>query len=227
VDGPLDHGAVGNRSFTVTPANVTTPQERQPTGLRPGTPSFQHLHLWPANHCLQKVGYAYTNDEAITHADGDGQTVEEVQSKGMSTVVEYLQMWRLNLSTTRAVLVVFTSTTRRINVSWKSTTTTKPCPFSLNPDTSEECSTGLSPTPDSSSHFAKSWHHALNFCGDLLTLAGMLEQQRCEQPPYPGSFNIILLRSCLVQQCSHLPHWLCHQRRLVNWDWIPVSYTKG
>jgi len=43
--------------------------------------------------------------------------VEEVQSKGMATVGEYLQMWRLKLSTTKAVLAVFTSTTRKINVS--------------------------------------------------------------------------------------------------------------
>jgi len=24
-------------------------------GIRPDTPSLQHLHLWPASHCLQKV----------------------------------------------------------------------------------------------------------------------------------------------------------------------------
>jgi len=34
-----------------------TPQERRPTGIcpKPGTPSLQHLHLWPAKHCHQKV----------------------------------------------------------------------------------------------------------------------------------------------------------------------------
>ena len=39
----------------------------------------------------------------------------------------------------------------------------------------------------------------------------------------PGPFNSSELRSCLVPQCSHLPHWLCHQRRLVNCDWIPAT----
>jgi len=34
-----------------------------------------------------------------------------------------------------------------------------------------------------------------------------LEQQLCEQPPYPGPFNSRVLRSCLVPQYSHLPHW--------------------
>jgi len=34
---------------------VTTPQERRPTGICPGAPYHQHLHLWPANHRHQKV----------------------------------------------------------------------------------------------------------------------------------------------------------------------------
>ena len=33
----------------------TTSQERCPTGIRPGTPSPQRIHFWPANHCIQKV----------------------------------------------------------------------------------------------------------------------------------------------------------------------------
>jgi len=171
--------------------------------LHPGTPFFQHLHLWPANHRLQKVGCA--DDLATMHADGDWQRVKEVQSKGMATVGEYLQTWKLNLSTTKAVLAVFTSTTRKLNVSWKSSTTMKPCPFAPSPDTSEECSTGRSHTTDTSRHFAKSWHHhhALQSWGNLLVPAGVLEQQRCKQPPCPGSCNSILLRSCLVQECSH------------------------
>ena len=45
------------RSFTLTTGNgqVTTPQERRPTGICPGTPSIQHLHLWLASHHFQKV----------------------------------------------------------------------------------------------------------------------------------------------------------------------------
>jgi len=47
--------------------------------------------------------YTYTNDLAITRADGDINSVEVVLSKHMSTVDEYLQ----KLSTTRAVSAVF------------------------------------------------------------------------------------------------------------------------
>jgi len=41
------------------------------------------------------------------HADGDWQAVEGVLSKGMATVGEYLQTWKLKLSTTKAVSAVF------------------------------------------------------------------------------------------------------------------------
>jgi len=41
------------------------------------------------------------------HADGDWQAVEGVLSKVMSTVGEYLQTWKLNLSTTKTVSAVF------------------------------------------------------------------------------------------------------------------------
>jgi len=51
--------------------------------------------------------YADAVDLAIMHADGDGQSVEGLLSKGMATVGEYLQTWKLKLNTTKAVLVVF------------------------------------------------------------------------------------------------------------------------
>ena len=50
-------------------------------------------------------------------------------------------------------------------------------------------------------------------------------KQRCEQHPGHGPFDSRVLRSCLVQQCKHLPHWHCRQRRLLNCDWMPASYN--
>ena len=41
----------------------------------------------------------------------------------------------------------------------------------------------------------------------------------------PGPFNRRVLR--YVPKCSHTPHWSCHQRRLVNCDWMPASHTSG
>jgi len=50
---------VGNRSFTLVTGNRKRSRQRRlkrrPTGICPGTPSLQHLHLWPANHSLQKI----------------------------------------------------------------------------------------------------------------------------------------------------------------------------
>ena len=45
--------------------------------------------------------------------------------------------------------------------------------------------------------------------------------------PCLGPFNSLVLRSCMVLQCSHPPQWPCHQRRLANCDWMPASYTSG
>ena len=41
------------------------------------------------------------------HADGDWLTVEGALSKDMATLSEYLQTWKLKLSTTRTVSAVF------------------------------------------------------------------------------------------------------------------------
>jgi len=51
--------------------------------------------------------YAYADDLAIMDADGDWQAVEGVLSKDMATVGEYLQTWKLKLSTTKPVLAIF------------------------------------------------------------------------------------------------------------------------
>ena len=48
--------------------------------------------------------YAYANDLPIMHADEKWQTVEGILSKDIETVGEYLQTWKLKLSTTKAVL---------------------------------------------------------------------------------------------------------------------------
>ena len=41
------------------------------------------------------------------HADGDWQAVEEMLSKDMATISEYLQTWKLKLSTTKTVTAAF------------------------------------------------------------------------------------------------------------------------
>jgi len=43
--------------------------------------------------------HEHADDLAIMHADGDWQAVEGVLSKDMATLDEYLQIWKLKLST--------------------------------------------------------------------------------------------------------------------------------
>ena len=43
--------------------------------------------------------YAYADDLAIMHADGDWQAVEGVLRKDVSTASEYLQIWKLKFRT--------------------------------------------------------------------------------------------------------------------------------
>jgi len=80
-----------------------TPQERRPTGICPGTPSLQHL--WPANHYLQKVCMCWrsSNHAWWWRLASSGR----VLAKDMTTVDEYLQTWKLKLSTTKTVSAVF------------------------------------------------------------------------------------------------------------------------
>ena len=155
------------------------------------------------------------------HADGDWQIVEGLQSKDMTTVGEYLQTCKLKLSTTKAVLAVFTSTTRKTNVSWKSTTTRKPCPFVLGPHTSDECSIRQSRTSDTSSHFVKSWHHALHPWGGWLG-AGAITLQKATLPWPIQQQSTGLLSGAAVLTPASLT---CHQGRLANCDWMLASYT--
>jgi len=51
--------------------------------------------------------YAYADDLAIMHADGDWQAVKGMLTKDTATVNEYLQTWKLKLSTTKTVSAAF------------------------------------------------------------------------------------------------------------------------
>jgi len=83
---------------------VTSHQERRPTGIRPGS----HLFNIYTSDLLATVSrnYAHANDLAIMYAVGDWQTVEGIFSKDMANVSEYLQTWTLQLGTTKEVLAV-------------------------------------------------------------------------------------------------------------------------
>jgi len=51
--------------------------------------------------------YAYADDLAIMHADGDWRAVKGLLSRDMEDIGEHLQTWKLKLSTTKTVSAAF------------------------------------------------------------------------------------------------------------------------
>jgi len=95
---------VGNCSFT-----LTTSKRRRLRSFKNGVPQGSVLAPLVFNICTYDLPttvsekYAYADDLAIMHADGDWHAVEDVPSKDMATVGEYLQTWKLKLSTAKTV----------------------------------------------------------------------------------------------------------------------------
>ena len=101
---------IGNRSFTHTTGNGQRSRLRR---LKNGVPQGSILEPLLFNMYTSDLlttiyrKYAYADDLAIMHADGDWQAVEGVLSKDMATLGEYLPTWKLKLSTTKTVSAVF------------------------------------------------------------------------------------------------------------------------
>ena len=97
---------VGNRSFTLIIGNGKRSrlqhQEWCPTGICPSAPSLQHLHLWPANHHLQKVCICWrsSNHACWWRLAGSGRGTEQGHGK-------FLQTWKLKLYTAKTVSAAF------------------------------------------------------------------------------------------------------------------------
>jgi len=77
--------------------------------------------------------YAYADDLAIMHADGDWQEVEGALSKDMATLDEYLQTWKLKLSTTKTVSPVFHLNNKEAKCELKVNFNNETLPFCSDP----------------------------------------------------------------------------------------------
>jgi len=73
----------------------------------------------------------------MMHADGDWQAVEGVLSKDMATVGEYLQTWKLKLSTTKTVSAAFHLNNKIAKRELKVNYDNETLPFCSDPNTSE------------------------------------------------------------------------------------------
>ena len=114
---------VSIRSFTSTTGNSKRSRLRRlKNGVSQGSvlvPLLLDIYISDLPTTISRK-YAYADDLAIMHADRDWQAVEGVLTKDMATVGEYLQTWKLKLSTTKRSWRSSTSTTRKLNVSLKS-----------------------------------------------------------------------------------------------------------
>jgi len=101
---------VGNRSFTLTTGNGQRSRLRRiKNGVAQGSvlaPLLFNISISDLPTTISRK-YTYADDLAIMHADGDWQAVEGALSKDMATLSEYLQTWKLKLSTTETVSAVF------------------------------------------------------------------------------------------------------------------------
>ena len=165
--------------------------------------------------------YARADHQAIMHADGDWKAVEGVLSKDMATVDEYLQTWKLKLSTTKTVLTVI-HINKEAKCQLKVNQPQKQNPALLLQTQLPRSNVGqiahVSPTP---------WVTSQEADMTRRTLRGWLwlwfwSNDAVNSHPSPGTFNSRVLHSCLVPQCSYLAHWPCHQQRFANCGWMPA-----
>jgi len=101
---------VSNRSFTLTNGNGKRSRLRRLKNVVPQgsvlAPLLFNIYISDLPTTVSRK-YAYADDLAMMHAGGDWQAVEGAMSKDMATVGEYLQTWKLKLSTTKTVLAAF------------------------------------------------------------------------------------------------------------------------
>ena len=127
---------VGNRSFTLTTENDQRSRLRR---LKNGVqqvsvlaPLLLNIYISDLPTTISRK-YAYADDLAIMHADGDWQVVEGALSKHMTTLGEYLQTWKLKLSTTKTVSAVFHLNNKEAKREVKVNFNTKTLPFCSEP----------------------------------------------------------------------------------------------
>jgi len=216
----------GNCSFTLSIGNNKGSGLPQLKNSNPQgcvmAPLLFNIYIWDlANTTYTK--YTYTNNPTIMHANGDWQTVEGCLAMTWHPPVNTSRPGKLNLSTTKAVLAVF-HRNMEAKSELKVNHNNETMPFCSEPtylgvmlDMALTCCQHL-----------MSPHKKLISCIVLLRqLAGYDCSNVANSHLCHGPYNSRVLRSWLVPQCSHLPHWPCHQWRFANCDCMPASYTSG
>jgi len=127
---------VSNRSFTLTTGNGQRSRLRRLKNSVPQGSVLAHLLFNIYTSELSATisrKYAYADDLTIMHADGDWLAVEGALSKDMATLGEYLQTWKLKLSTTKTVSTVFHLNNKEAKRELKVNFNNENLPFSSEP----------------------------------------------------------------------------------------------
>ena len=219
---------VGNRRFTLTTGNGKRSKLRRlKNGVSQGSVLAPLLFNIDISDLPTNVSrkYAYADDPAVMHADGDWLAVERVLSKDMATLGEYIQSWKLKLSTTNTVSAAFHHNNKKAKHELKVKYNNKTLLFCSEPKYLSIVGqvAHVSPTPWVTSQVADIWLRAPEaFCWLRLGCWGN-NSANCR--PGRGALNRRVLRPCLLPQCSHLPRRPCQQQRLANCDRMLAPYT--
>ena len=123
---------VGNGSFILTTGNGQRSRLRRiKNGVPQGSvlaPLLFNIYTSDLPTTISRK-YAYADDLAIMHADRDWQAVEGVLTKDMATLGEYLQTWKLKLSTAKTVSAVFNLNNKEAKRELKVNYNNKTLPF--------------------------------------------------------------------------------------------------
>ena len=116
---------VSNRNFTFTTGNGQRSRlQRLKNGVPQGSvlvPLLFNIYISDLPTTISRK-YACADDLAIMHADGDWQAVKGALTKDMATLGEYLQTWKLKLSTTKTVSAVFHLNNKEVKCTRRTTT---------------------------------------------------------------------------------------------------------
>ena len=102
---------VQNRSFTLTTGEGKQSRlQRLKNGVPQGSvlaPLLFNIYTYNLPHTVSRK-YAYADDLALMHSDGNWKALEGVLSQNdMATISAYLQMWGLKLSETKTMTAAF------------------------------------------------------------------------------------------------------------------------
>ena len=130
---------LGNHSFSLTTRNGQRSRLRPfKDGVPQGSvlaPLLFSIYISDLPTTISRK-YAYADDQAIMHADEDWQTVEGALSKDMAVLGEYLQTWKLKLSTTKTVSAVIHLNNKEAKCELKVSFSNEHCPSAPNPNIS-------------------------------------------------------------------------------------------